>query len=324
MIAAEGILTGRGGVSRATRPSSPARWARSASPAAAKCTSTITRGTLTVRRRSCREGDYDQHQRLHRRSLQRARSTTADSELKQVLIAKTMKPDESDIFKYYDFVMKLADKYRKLGLRTNADQPDQVVNAIAFGAEGIGLCRTEHMFFEGDRIDAVREMIPKYQYKKENRRDHRTTARRSSRALAKLLPYQREDFDGNLRGAGTAGPVTIRLLDPPLHEFLPHDNEAAGRTGQGSSASSARSRRAPRARAARVQPDAGLPRLPPRHLAIPEITEMQVPGDLPGRRRGAQKMASRSKPEVMVPLVGFKTRARFAGRDRSSRREGRR
>ena len=81
---------------------------------------------------------------------------TADSELKQVLVGKTMKESDSKVFQYYNFIMKLADKYRTMGIRTNADQPDQVVNAVAFGAEGIGLCRTEHMFFEGDRIDAMR------------------------------------------------------------------------------------------------------------------------------------------------------------------------
>ena len=109
---------------------------------------------------------------------------TADSELKQVLIAGTMKPSESEVFQYYDFIMKLADKHRSLGIRTNADTPEQVRHAIAFGAEGIGLTRTEHMFFEGDRIDAMREMILA----------ESLDARRE--ALAKLLPYQRDDFEG--------------------------------------------------------------------------------------------------------------------------------
>nr|MCU0709513.1 pyruvate, phosphate dikinase [Pirellula sp.] len=112
---------------------------------------------------------------------------TADSELKQVLVGGTLKPKDSKVFQYYDFIMKLADKYRTLGLRTNADQPDQVRNAIAFGAEGIGLCRTEHMFFEGDRIIAVRQMILA-----------KTEEARKS-ALAKLLPYQQKDFEGIFR-----------------------------------------------------------------------------------------------------------------------------
>src|SRR5438270_1607998 len=107
--------------------------------------------------------------------------------------------------------MKWTDEFRRLGARTNADTPEQVKNAVAFGAEGIGLCRTEHMFFEGDRIDAMREMI--LASSKEDR----------ARALAKLLPYQRDDFIGiftALKGL----PATIRFLDPPLHEFLPHDH----------------------------------------------------------------------------------------------------
>src|SRR5581483_9246205 len=136
---------------------------------------------------------------------------SADSELKQVLISKTLKPGESELFKYYDFVMKLADKYRTLGIRTNADTPEQVKNALAFGAIGIGLCRTEHMFFEGDRITAVREMI--LAKSDEQRRD----------AINKILPYQQGDFEGIFRALDGL-PACIRLLDPPLHEFLPHDS----------------------------------------------------------------------------------------------------
>jgi pyruvate,orthophosphate dikinase len=109
--------------------------------------------------------------------------------------------------------MKWADEVRTLGVRTNADQPDQAVIAKAFGSEGIGLCRTEHMFFQGDRIQAVREMILA---------DDEAGRRR---ALAKLLPMQKEDFKNILRIMGGL-PVTIRTLDPPLHEFLPkHDEE---------------------------------------------------------------------------------------------------
>ena len=95
-------------------------------------------------------------------------------------------------------------------VRTNADSPSQVANAVAFGATGIGLCRTEHMFFEGNRIDAMREMILAED----------EPARR--KALKKLLPYQRRDFQGIFK-ALAGKPATIRLLDPPLHEFLPHD-----------------------------------------------------------------------------------------------------
>ncbi len=131
------------------------------------------------------------------------------SEILQVLIDKTLKPKDSKPYYYYSVFMEWVDKFRKLKIRTNADQPDQCENAIAFGAEGIGLCRTEHMFFGGDRIDAVREMI--LAYKEEGRR----------RALDKILPYQRKDFVEIFKVMNGL-PVTIRTLDPPLHEFLPH------------------------------------------------------------------------------------------------------
>jgi len=108
--------------------------------------------------------------------------------------------------------MSWADNFRTMGVRTNADQPDQSANALAFGAEGIGLCRTEHMFFGGDRILAVREMI--FADTKETR----------EKALEKLLPFQRKDFYGIFE-VMKGKPVTVRTLDPPLHEFLPHSKK---------------------------------------------------------------------------------------------------
>jgi pyruvate,orthophosphate dikinase len=135
--------------------------------------------------------------------------TTKPSEVIQVLVDKTMKSKESECYRLYEKFMAWVDKNRRLKIRTNADQPDQSENAVAFGAEGIGLCRTEHMFFGGDRIDSVREMI--LAYREEGRR----------KALDKLLPYQRLDFVEIFR-VMRERPVTIRLLDPPLHEFLPH------------------------------------------------------------------------------------------------------
>jgi pyruvate,orthophosphate dikinase len=105
-----------------------------------------------------------------------------------------------------------ADEIRKLKVRTNADTPRDAENAVKFGAEGIGLCRTEHMFFDEERIPAVREMIVS------------ETEMQRRRALDKLLPMQREDFIG-IYEAMEDRPVTIRLLDPPLHEFLPHVDE---------------------------------------------------------------------------------------------------
>ena len=109
-------------------------------------------------------------------------------------------------------LMEWADKYRVLGVRTNADTPRDARQAYKFGAEGIGLCRTEHMFFETDRIQAIREMIVS------------KTREQREKALAKILPMQRSDFEGLYREM-KGRPVTIRLLDPPLHEFLPHEDE---------------------------------------------------------------------------------------------------
>jgi pyruvate,orthophosphate dikinase len=137
---------------------------------------------------------------------------TKDSEILQILIEKSLKPENSKSFGIYEKVMNWSDKYRTLGVRTNADQPDQCRNAVAFGAEGIGLCRTEHMFFGGDRIDAVREMILA------DNLDERKAA------LEKLFPFQKNDFAGIFREMGDRH-VTIRTLDPPLHEFLPHSEE---------------------------------------------------------------------------------------------------
>jgi len=126
----------------------------------------------------------------------------------QVLLGHSLSPDKSRIYQQFAKLMRWADDVRTLGVRTNADQPDQAAIAKAFGSEGIGLCRTEHMFFQGDRIQAVREMILA---------DDEAGRRR---ALAKLLPMQKEDFKGILDIMGGL-PVTIRTLDPPLHEFLP-------------------------------------------------------------------------------------------------------
>ncbi len=135
---------------------------------------------------------------------------TRPSEVIQVLLDKTLAPEQAPTYKIFEQIMKWADKYRKLKVRTNADQPDQARNAVAFGAEGIGLCRTEHMFFGEGKIGPMREMILA------------DTPEERKNALKKLLPLQRQDFEG-IFIAMDGMPVTIRTLDPPLHEFLPHD-----------------------------------------------------------------------------------------------------
>ena len=137
---------------------------------------------------------------------------TMPSEVKQALFGKDKKATvakKSRTYQAFAKLMKWSDKYRTMGVRTNADQPDQAAEAVAYGAQGIGLCRTEHMFFGGDRIGWVRQMILA------------ETESNRNKALRKLLPMQRRDFYGIFKAMGTR-PVTIRLLDPPLHEFLPH------------------------------------------------------------------------------------------------------
>jgi pyruvate,orthophosphate dikinase len=133
---------------------------------------------------------------------------TRPSEVVQVLLEGSMKPEDSEVFRNFDRLLKWADEIRTLGVRTNADTPNDARVARLFGANGIGLCRTEHMFFAEERILRVREMILA--------RDEK--GRR--KALAEILPFQKDDFEGIFREL-SGMPVTVRLLDPPLHEFLP-------------------------------------------------------------------------------------------------------
>ena len=213
---------------------------------------------------------------------------TKPSDVLQVLIDKSLKPEDSQTFHTYQKIMTWADEYRKLGVRTNADQPDQSANAIAFGAEGIGLCRTEHMFFGGDRIQAVREMILS---------DDETGRRK---ALEQLLPMQKQDFIDIFK-VMKERPVTIRTLDPPLHEFLPHEEkeqkEVADLMG---------------VTVEKIQQKIGSlhefnPMLGHRGcrlgIVYPEITEMQARAILEAACEVKQSGIN-VKPEIMIPLVG--------------------
>ena len=214
--------------------------------------------------------------------------TTKPSEVIQVLIEKTLSADASHTYHIYSKLMDWADEVRRLRVRTNADQPDQAANAIAFGAEGIGLCRTEHMFFGGDRIDAVREMI--LAEDSEGRR----------KALAKLLPMQREDFLGIFK-VMDGKPVTIRTLDPPLHEFLPHSEQEIQDL--------ARKMDVPVEKlTAKIESLREMnPMLGHRGCRLgimyPEITEMQTRAIIEAACE-AQKQGIHVIPEIMIPLVG--------------------
>jgi len=213
---------------------------------------------------------------------------THPSEIQQVLVEKTLKPQKSPLYGRYAQLLRWADEARRLKVRTNADTPHDAEVARAFGAEGIGLCRTEHMFFAEDRIRAVREMILA---------DDLTGRKK---ALAKLLPMQRKDFIGIFK-AMNGLPVTIRLLDPPLHEFLP--------TTPAQFARLAREMKVP---AKKLQERAEVlhesnPMLGHRGcrlgITYPEVYEMQVRAIFQAAAHCVAKKID-VKPEVMIPLVG--------------------
>jgi pyruvate,orthophosphate dikinase len=213
---------------------------------------------------------------------------TLPSEILQVLVGGDRDAKKPRIYQQYATLMRWADETRKLGVRTNTDQPDQARVAKAFGAEGIGLCRTEHMFFQGERIQAVREMILS---------DDESGRRR---ALAKLLPMQKEDFKGILDIMGGL-PVTIRTLDPPLHEFLPSRENEIVELAQVMGVPTDRLRDK-----VKVLQEFN-PMLGHRGcrlgISYPEITEMQARAIFEAacelRKEGKDPF-----PEVMIPLVG--------------------
>ena len=213
---------------------------------------------------------------------------TRPSEVLQVLVGGTLEAKKSRVYQQYARLMKWADEVRTLGVRTNTDQPDQARVAKAFGAEGIGLCRTEHMFFQGDRIQAVREMILA---------DDEAGRRR---ALAKLLPMQKEDFKGILDIMGSL-PVTIRTLDPPLHEFLPHRDDEIIELAQVMGVSADRLRDK-----VKILQEFN-PMLGHRGcrlgISYPEITEMQARAIFEAACE-LRKEGNNPFPEVMIPLVG--------------------
>ncbi|MCX6600697.1 MAG: pyruvate, phosphate dikinase [bacterium] len=215
------------------------------------------------------------------------RMATKPSEVLQVMLDKTLPPEQAPSYQLYQNLLAWADEIRTLRVRTNADQPDQCANAVAFGAEGIGLCRTEHMFFEGDRIDTVREMILA---------DHVADRKK---ALAKLLPMQRGDFEGIFK-VMDGRPVTIRLLDPPLHEFLPHGTKAMEGLSEKLGIPFERVH-AKVVALAESNPMLGLRgcRL---GIVFPEITEMQARAIFEAAA-AVSRSGTAVHPEVMIPLV---------------------
>jgi pyruvate,orthophosphate dikinase len=289
MLHSQGILTSRGGVS-----SHAALVARQLGKVCVCGAGDIhinyEKKTLTAGKHVLKEGDYisiDGSTGV----IYKGMIESADSEVKRVLEGN-LKPGKSYTYELFQTVMKWSDKHRRLKVRTNADTPSMAKQAVAFGAEGIGLCRTEHMFFDGDRIDYMRQMILAVD----------EVQRRA--ALKKLLPFQRKDFVGLFK-AMNGRPVTIRLLDPPLHEFLPHDDvvrrQLAEKLG--------------------VPFDFVIDRIKALHeenpmlgcrgcrlgILYPEITEMQTRAIF---EAAAQVLKSKKgfkvHPEIMIPLVGFR------------------
>ncbi len=287
MIAAEGILTSRGGVS-----SHAALVARQMGKVCVCGAGGVEvdyhNQTVKAGGQTFREGDY--------LSIDGTQGTvyagalaTEPSEIITGLIQGRKASQKTEKFKNFVQLMEWCSQAAKLGVRTNADTPEQVRTAVAFGAEGIGLTRTEHMFFEGDRIDSMREMILA-----DNEPDRR-------KALKKLLPHQRKDFFGIFK-ALEGRPATIRLLDPPLHEFLPHTKE----------------QQMDLARKLGVTVESIMQRVHDLHefnpmlghrgcrlaISYPEIAEMQAQAIF---EAAAQCIAKgiEVQPEIMVPLVGY-------------------
>jgi pyruvate, orthophosphate dikinase len=276
MHAAEGILTTRGGMT-----SHAAVVARGMGKPCVSGAGAIrvdyTTATLSAAGATLRKGDI----------------ITIDGSTGQVLAGKVamLEPELSGEF---STLMGWADRLRKLKVRANADTPNDARVALRFGAEGIGLCRTEHMFFEADRIRAVREMILADDEK----------SRRA--ALAKLLPMQRNDFIELFEIMGGL-PVTIRLLDPPLHEFLPHTDEEIAEVAAAMNADP--KKLADRSRDLQeFNPMLGFRgcRLA---IAYPEIAEMQGRAIFEAAVAAAKQTGRPVAPEVMVPLIA--TRKEF-------------
>jgi len=288
MIAAEGILTARGGVS-----SHAALVARQMGKVcvcgAAGVVIDYDKKTATISGHTFVEGDFLSIDGTSG-TVYAGQIKTAPSEIISGLLNGDKAAQATEKFKSFNQLMKWCSQITKMQVRTNADTPEQTANAIAFGAVGIGLTRTEHMFFEGDRIDAMREMILAGSLE----------ARQT--ALAKLLPYQREDFFGIFK-ALKGYPATIRFLDPPLHEFLPHSKE----------------QQMDLSRKLGIDVEKIMARVHELHefnpmlgfrgcrlgIRFPEITAMQARAVFEAAA-DANKAGFKAKPEIMIPLVGFK------------------
>jgi len=267
---------------------------------------------FSVGGQTVREGDFVSFDGLTG-EVKIGKVATTPSEILQVVTGK-MKPEKSDIYRRFNQLLTWADQVRTLGIRANADQPDQSELAYAFGARGIGLCRTEHMFFGEGRIEKMQRMILA-----DNEKDRRA-------ALADLLPLQRGDFYGVLK-AMHGCPVTIRTIDPPLHEFVPKREDLMVEIARLEATGQVTTSDEGLKKALELMPGGGsdlekakklLQRIEQLHefnpmlghrgvrlgITYPEITEMQARAIFEAacqlRKEGLEVM-----PEVMIPLVGL-------------------
>jgi pyruvate, orthophosphate dikinase len=286
MDAAEGIVTGRGGAT-----SHAALVARQMGKVCvAGCSAlNIDYAKREMRVGECvvKEGDYISIDGSTGEVIL-GEVHTRPSEVLQVVLDKTLDPKQAPIYQEYAKIMKWADKHRRLKIRTNADQPDQAATAISFGAEGIGLCRTEHMFFGEGKIGPMREMILA------------DTVEQRRAALDKLLPLQQADFEG-IFSAMDGRPVTIRTIDPPLHEFVPHEEAAQRELAKQMGISYEKVHQKVES-LHEFNPMLGFRgcRL---GIVYPEITEMQARAIFQAAA-SVRKKGTKVEPEVMIPLVG--------------------
>jgi pyruvate,orthophosphate dikinase len=288
MIASEGILTAKGGVS-----SHAALVARQMGKVcvcgAGALQIDYAAKTLTASGQTFKEGDFLSINGTLG-NVYAGQLPTAASEIVQVLVEKSLDGKKSETYGLFATLMNWCSKVTRLQVRANADTPEQTETALAFGATGIGLTRTEHMFFEGNRIDAMREMILA-----DNVADRK-------KALAKILPYQKGDFVGIFK-ALKGYPATIRFLDPPLHEFLPHEDKAQQELAVKMGVPVEKIKQRVK-ELHEFNPMLGFRGC---RLGIihPEISEMQARAIFEAAVE-VQKSGIKVKPEVMIPLVGFK------------------
>ena len=288
MIASEGILTAKGGVS-----SHAALVARQMGKVcvcgAGALQIDYAAKTLTASGQTFKEGDFLSINGTLG-NVYAGQLPTAASEIVQVLVEKSLDGKKSETYGLFATLMNWCSKVTRLQVRANSDTPEQTETALAFGATGIGLTRTEHMFFEGNRIDAMREMILA-----ENVADRK-------KALAKILPYQKGDFVGIFK-ALKGFPATIRFLDPPLHEFLPHEDKAQQELAVKMGVPVEKIKQRVK-ELHEFNPMLGFRgcRL---GLLYPEISEMQARAVFEAAAE-AHKEGIKCKPEIMIPLVGFK------------------